>query len=102
MQMDRSVSDFHRPITVGAVLVGLLRFAWHLVRLPVLMLLAILEPIVSVVLMGLATLGVLMCFFWEFVVRDPHFPFWLMMGISLGFAFLLMLYYALMRLFEAH
>ena len=81
------------------LLIGVLRLVWQLIRLPVLILMAILEPIVSVVLMGLATLGVLMCFFYEFLVRAPHFPFWLMMGISLSFAFLLMLYYALMRLF---
>ena len=67
---------------------------WHAVRLPVLMLLVILEPVVSVVLGGAALLGVLMTFFWK-LVGPPTFPFWTMLTISLGFGFALVLYQAL-------
>ena len=67
---------------------------WHAVRLPVLMLLVILEPVVSFVLGGAALLGVLMTFFWK-LVGPPTFPFWTMLTISLGFGFALALYQAL-------
>ena len=71
-----------------------LRVLWHAVRLPVLMMLVILEPVVSFVLGGAALLGVLMTFFWK-LVGPPTFPFWTMLAISLGFGFALPLYQAL-------
>jgi len=71
-----------------------LRILWHAVRLPVLMLLVILEPVVSLVLGGAALLGVLMTFFWK-LVGPPTFPFWTMLTISLGFGFALLVYQAL-------
>jgi hypothetical protein len=67
---------------------------WHALRLPVLMLLVILEPAVSFVLGSAALLGVLMTFFWK-LVGPPTFPFWTMLTISLGFGFALFLYQAL-------
>lgn len=67
------------------------------VRLALITLLVILEPFVTIALMGIATLGVLTCLFYEFLIRAPHFPFWLMLSFSLGSAMLLLLYYALMR-----
>ena len=66
---------------------------WHAVRLPVLMLLVILQPVVSFVLGGAALLGVLMTLFWK-LVGPPTFPFWTMLTISLGFGFSLVLYQA--------
>jgi hypothetical protein len=77
-----------------------LRLLWHAVRLPVVALLVILEPFVTTVLMGIATLGVLVCLFYEFLLKDPHFPFWLMLCLSIGSALLLLPYYALIRLFS--
>ncbi|MGH8254608.1 MAG: hypothetical protein ACRET0_00130 [Steroidobacteraceae bacterium] len=73
---------------------------WHAVRLPIVTLLVILEPFVTMILMAIATLGVLMCLFYEFLLKDPHFPFWLMLAISIGSALLLLPYYALIRLFS--
>ena len=67
---------------------------WHAVRLPVLMLLVILEPVVAFVLGGAALLGVLMTFFWK-LIGPSTFPFWTMLTISLGFGFALVLYQAL-------
>ena len=74
---------------------------WDIVRLPVLTLLVILEPFVRTVLMGIAMIGVPLTLFYEFVVKLPGFPFWLMLGLSVGSAMLLLPYYALMRLFSA-
>jgi len=85
-----------KPITAG----GLLRFAlWLLsqaVRFPLFLLLTILEPVVSFVLGAFALLGVLTALFWE-AVHPAHFPFFLVVGISLGFAFLLVVYEAVLR-----
>jgi hypothetical protein len=51
----------------------------------------------SFVLCSLALLGVLTAFFWK-LVGPPHFPFFLVLGISLGFEFALVLYHAFLRL----
>jgi hypothetical protein len=70
---------------------------WRCIRLPLFLLLAILEPLVRFVLGSLALLGVLMALFWK-LAGPPHFPFLLMLGISLGFGLLLAGYQALLRL----
>lgn len=75
----------------------LTRACWHGVRLPILTLLVILEPIVTFVFMGLALLGVLMSLFNRYVLALPHFPFVLMLSISVGFALCLVPYYLLIR-----
>ena len=74
----------------------LLRWVWHLVRLPLVALLVILEPIVSLVCGGLALLGVLMTVFFK-LVAAPHFPMGMMFSISLGFAVLFVLYEGTIR-----
>jgi hypothetical protein len=71
-----------------------LRVLWHAVRLPVLMTLVILEPVVSFVLGSAALLGLLMTFLWKWV-GPPTFPFWTMFALSLGFGFALLAYQAL-------
>jgi hypothetical protein len=78
---------------------GILGLAWHVVRLPILAFLVIIEPIVRLVLWGAAFLGVLTAFLFEFS-GVPNFPFWLMMSISIGCMLLLGLYYATLRLFS--
>ena len=82
----------------GRFLPGTLRLLWHVLRLPVFMFLAILEPVVSFVLGALALLGVLTALFFEFY-GVPHFPFALMLGVSVGFGLMQVGYYALLRLF---
>src|SRR5437016_5687365 len=82
----------------GRFLRGTLRLLWHVLRLPVFMFLAILEPVVSFVLGALALLGVLTALFFKFY-GVPHFPFALMLGVSVGFGLMQAGYYALLRLF---
>ncbi len=82
----------------GRFLPGTLRLLWHVLRLPVFMFLAILEPVVSFVLGALALLGVLTAFFFKFY-GVPHFPFALMLGVSVGFGLMQVGYYALLRVF---
>jgi hypothetical protein len=71
--------------------------AWQCLRLPLLLLLGILEPVVSLILSSLALLDVLMTIFW-WSVGPPHFPMALMLGISLGLGAVLAAYHALLRL----
>jgi hypothetical protein len=68
---------------------------WQCIRLPLFLLLAILEPIVSFVLGALALLGVLIALFWK-LTGPPHFPFLVMVGVCLGFALALACYHALL------
>lgn len=70
---------------------------WRCVRLPLFLLLAILEPVVSFLLGALALLGVLATLFWK-LTGPSHFPFLSMLGISLGFGLLLAGYQAFLRL----
>ena len=68
---------------------------WQGIRLPMFLLLAILEPVVSLVLGSLALLGVLTAFFWR-LVGPPHFPFLLVLGVSLSFELALIVYQKLL------
>jgi len=81
------------------VLARSLWLLWQGIRLPTFLLLAILEPVVSLVLGSLALLGVLTAFFWRFV-GPPHFPFLLVLGVSLGFELALILYRKLLGFFS--
>jgi hypothetical protein len=72
---------------------------WFLLRLPVFTLLRILEPVVALVLGGLALAGVLTTIFFE-LIHAPHFPAWTMLTMSIGFGLALMFYEALLRVFS--
>jgi hypothetical protein len=74
----------------------LLYLLWQCIRAPLFLLLAILEPVVSFLLGSLALLGVLTAFFWK-LLGLPHFPFWLVIGISLGFELAHILYQKVLR-----
>lgn len=80
---------------------GIVHFSWSAVRLPLLALLVTMEPIVCWVLSAIAVLGVLVSLLFEFVVRLPNYPFWLMLGLSVGIAALQIPYYLLIRLFSS-
>jgi hypothetical protein len=73
---------------------------WHGVRLPALLFLAMLEPIVTFVLWGSALLGVLTALFYR-AIGMPHFPFWTVLGISLLFAAASVVYQGLIRFLQA-
>jgi len=76
-----------------------LSLLWHAVRLPVSTFLVILEPVVRVALSALALLGVLTALFFK-LYGVPHFPFVLMLGVSVGLGLMLAGYYALLRRFS--
>lgn len=79
---------------------GALRVTWHAIRLPSLTLLVLMEPLICRMLTLLAILGVLTAFFWEFFAKPPHFPFWIVLGVSVGVGMLQIPYYLLIRLFS--
>lgn len=80
------------------VLAGLLWLIWQAIRVPVLALLTILEPIVSTVLVAAALLGTLTAFFWKLASNRPDFPFLGVLALSVGCILLLTLYHGAIRL----
>ena len=96
---DRGDPPFERRRTLGRRLLrGALWLVWHAVRLPLLALLIILEPLVAVALSAAAVVGVVTACFIKLSGDLPHFPFWGMVGSSVGCMLLLMAYHAI-RLF---
>jgi hypothetical protein len=79
---------------------GILWLLWQAIRWPVLTFLIVLEPLVRFVLCGFALLGTLTALMFRFTVDRPQFPFWGTLGLSLSCVGLLMLYYAVIRLFS--
>ncbi len=88
------------PSLTGDVAMGSLWLVWRLIRLPILTFLVILQLVVGLVFGGLALLGVLMSFFLKLSGAAPHFPFLIMLAISVGFGLVLVAYEALIRHFS--
>jgi small-conductance mechanosensitive channel len=89
----RRVLNIGSDLGRSAVLLG-----WQAVRLPLLSVLVILEPIVRIVLSGVAVMGLLTAFVFKFSGAAPHFPFWLVVAISIGCVLMLATYYWIVRL----
>lgn len=98
--MNRSTENAWGEITLG-LLAGLLWAAWQAIRVPVLALLLILEPIVSTVLAAAALLGVLTAIFWKLASNRPEFPFFGTLALSVGCFLLLALYHGLIQLLSS-
>jgi hypothetical protein len=77
-----------RSRTVAGIVLWCL---WQAIRIPTYLFLSILAPVVRVVLSGVAFLGLLTTLLWQ-SVHPQHFPFALMLGMSLGFGLLLYVY----------
>jgi hypothetical protein len=76
---------------------GIVRSLSYLVRLPVLTLLVVLEPVIAFACAAIALLGLLTTIFFK-VIAAPHFPTLTMLSISLGFVVALVLYEGAIRL----
>jgi hypothetical protein len=70
---------------------------WQILRLPALMFLVVLEPIISLACFGLALLGVLTTIFF-ILVGPANFPWITMLCLSAGFAVAAIAYSAIIRL----
>ena len=93
--------DDRRAIAPGRPLAwSILWILWQVVRLPVLAVLVVLEPFVSLVLTGFGFLGIVMALILKLSGDLPHFPFWLTMTCSVGAILLLMAYHLLIRIFS--
>lgn len=74
-----------------------LRWLWNFARLPILLSLVTLEPIVALLLGGIALLGLLATIFFE-LITAPHFPAGSMLAVSISFALALTLYEGAIRI----
>ena len=72
--------------------------AWDVVRLPLLAVLVFLAPVVEFVCGGLLLLGLLVSIAFKISGAAAHYPFWPMVGLSLGFGLFVILYHALIAL----
>ena len=71
---------------------------WQVVRLPVLAVLIVLEPLISLILTAFGFLGIMVALILKFSGDLPYFPFWTMIAFSIGAILLLMAYHALISL----
>ena len=83
------------------VALAIARAAWTTLRLPILALLVILEPVIRLVLAGFALLITLTALFFACLRPLSAFPFWGMLAAAVAAVGLLALYYAVIRLFSA-
>jgi len=95
------VNDRNSTTEEGSALLDLLRglllFIWCVVRVPIGIILAFLEPLVRLALMGIAVASVITAFVYEGSSVTPAIPFWVMIGVSFGCFVLLALYHGLLR-----
>lgn len=73
---------------------------WQVVRLPVLAVLLVLEPFVSLVLTAFGFLGIVVALILKLSGDLPHFPFWLMTAFSISAILVLMAFHALIGIFS--
>jgi hypothetical protein len=71
---------------------------WNAIRVPVLGALVLIEPVVRIVCSCALILGIIASVVFELSAVGPRFPFLVMLGASLGFGALLILYEGLIAL----
>lgn len=98
----KTMSDRYSAADEESLLWNLLRgavgFLWFVVRVPIGIVLAFLEPFVRLALFGIAVAGVLTAFVYEGSSVAPPIPFWVTIGVSFGCVLLLALYHGVLRL----
>jgi hypothetical protein len=87
-----------RSLTLRSLASGPVRFAWDLLRLPILGVLVLLAPAVQFICGGLMVFGILVSIAFRISGVGASFPFWHMIGASLGFGAFVVLYYGLIAL----
>lgn len=98
----RSTSDRFSAANEGSavadLLLGILLFIWCVVRVPILIVLAFLEPFVRLLLTGIAILSLLTGLVFKGSSAPPPIPFWVMVCVSLGCVMLIPAYHFVLRL----
>ena len=77
---------------------SVLRLAFEVVRLPLLAILTLFAPVIEFLCGGLLLLGLLVSIAFKISNVGSSFPFWPVVGISLGFGVFVVVYYSLIRL----
>jgi hypothetical protein len=98
----KTASDRVSTVEEGSVVADLLRavllFIWCVVRVPILIVLAFLEPFVRFLLTGIAILSLLTGLVFKGSSAPPPIPFWVMVCVSLGCVMLIPAYHFVLRL----
>jgi hypothetical protein len=87
-----------REYSVRSIAHGVLQVLSGVVRFPLLALLLLLAPIVEVACGGLLLLGIIVSVVFEVSGAGVTFPFWSMIGLSVGFGLFLIAYHAIIGL----
>jgi hypothetical protein len=74
------------------------RYFWNAIRVPVLGVLMLIEPVVRIICSFALILGIIASVAFEISAVGPRFPFLVMLGASLGFGAFLILYEGLIAL----
>lgn len=104
LQIDQTAKARGSPASrladgAGAGLWWVVFTGWQLVRITLCAVLVLGEPVVRAVLVPVAFLGFLVTVIFGFLIGDPRFPRWGMLGFSVGALVLYWLYLWLMSLF---
>lgn len=95
---DRMQSTLRRVVrSLVAVVIGLVRTAQRLMFFVVFSVLVMIEPLVRIVLVPLATLSTLMAVVFGFAMHAPHFHPWGMLVFGVGLLWLYWLYLLLIH-----
>ena len=96
MQTNASTGYTHpRKTRAETSIRAVARILWQALRLPVLAVLLVLEPFISLILVGAAAIGIIAGLTLRCSGDIPDFPFWTMAALSLGAILLLMAYHIL-------
>jgi len=99
----KTVTDFRRrkePNAVADLFRAILLSIWGVVRVPILVILAFLEPFVRLLLVGIAILSLLTGLVYLGASSPAPIPFWLMVSVSVGCLLLIPAYHFMLRLFS--
>lgn len=83
---------------IGDSLRRVLSLIWCLIRLPIVLVLAFLEPVVRLMLSAIAVLSVVAGLAYKGSSVPPPIPFWVTLCVSVGCPLLIAMYQGLVRL----
>lgn len=83
---------------VADLLCSAVLLVWNIIRIPILIVLAFLEPFVRFVLTGVAVLSVVAGLVYKGSGVPPPIPFWVTLCVSLGCVMLIPAYHFILRL----
>jgi len=88
------------PGLLSGIVLGTLSLLWHLVRIPILVVLRLAEPFVRLTLVALGMLSLLGALFYAVASSLPHSPVVPLLGFGVGCGLTLILYDRIVRFFS--